>query len=82
MLIMTREQKNFKKDILKYRETCKEYYHISKERKCEGCPYEYLSEPDHSGCTLILAFRKLNALTPSYWAGSVIESIFKENNNV
>lgn len=76
---MNREQKRLKKDILKYREVCKEHYHISKERKCEGCPYEYISESGHSGCKIIFAFRKLNSLVPSYWSGTVIESLFEES---
>ena len=76
---MNRQQKQLRKDILKYRETCKENYHISKARKCEGCPYEYLVEPDHSGCKIIFAFRKLNGLVPSYWSDTVVESLFEES---
>ena len=79
---MNRKQKQLRKDILNYREICKEYYHISKTRKCEGCPYEYLVEPDYSGCKIILIFRELNKLVPAYWPESVIESIFKENIDV
>ena len=76
---MNRQQKKFKKDILDWRENCKEYYHPSKERKCEGCPYEYEIEQDYYGCRLIFAFRKLNNLVPSYWSETVVESLFKES---
>ena len=71
---MNREQKKLKKDIQHYREVCKEHYHISKEHKCEGCPYEH-----DSGCILMLIFRKMNTQVPCYWTGTVIEDIFKES---
>lgn len=75
---MNWNQKKFKRDILNYRETCREHYHASKERKCEGCPYEHMIEPDYSECQIIFALRKLNTQVPAYWSGTVIEDIFKE----
>lgn len=75
---MNWEQRKLKKDIQLYRNTCKEHYHISRERKCEGCPYEYLSDSNNSGCKIVLIFRKLNSLVPSYWSNTAIEDIFKE----
>ena len=71
---MNREQKKLKQKILQYRETCKEFYHISNEEKCLGCPYHY-----ENGCRIMYALRNLSHQVPSYWSGTIIEDIFKEN---
>jgi len=78
MVNMSIKKKIFEYVLNMIGHTCGKYYapieyspkdgkDISKERKCNGCPFEYETETGTFGCHIMKTFRERSKYNPIVW---------------